>query len=109
MASTPTRGASSNGRELDRLCGEHDAYRWLAGGLSFNYHTINDFRVENDKALDDLLTQMLAALTRQGLVKVQRISVDGTRVRAGGRQAAASRRMTRWNGTCTRPGRTWRR
>src|SRR5438552_3996283 len=27
------------GRELDRLCEAHDAYRWLAGGVSLNYHT----------------------------------------------------------------------
>jgi transposase len=77
-----TQGVS-NGRELDRLCAEHDAYRWLAGGVALNYHTLNDFRVDHAAALDDLLTQMIAALTSQGLVKVQRISVDGTRVRAG--------------------------
>src|SRR2546421_2295738 len=71
------------GRELDRLCEAHDAYRWLCGGVSVNYHTLNDFRVDNEKALDDLLTQMIAALLSQGLVKVQRISQDGTRIRAG--------------------------
>lgn len=73
----------SNGRELDRLCDEHDAYRWLAGGIGLNYHTLNDFRVDHEQALDDLLTQMIAALTSQGLVKVRRISTDGTRIRAG--------------------------
>ena len=71
------------GRELDRLCNEHDAYRWLCGGVSMNYHTLNDFRVEHEEALDDLLTQMIAALLSQGLVKVQRMSQDGTRIRAG--------------------------
>jgi transposase len=77
-----TRGVG-NGRELDRLCHAHDAYRWLCGGVSLNYHTLNDFRVDHEAALDDLLTQMIAALTSQGLVKVERISIDGTRVRAG--------------------------
>ena len=33
-----------NGRELARLCESHDAYRWLCGGVSVNYHTLNDFR-----------------------------------------------------------------
>jgi hypothetical protein len=26
-----------NGRKLDRRCGEHDAYRWLCGGVGVNY------------------------------------------------------------------------
>lgn len=70
------------GREIDRLCGVHDAYRWIAGGVSLNYHTINDFRVSHEAALDDLFTQIVAALVKQGLVDVTRLSQDGTRVRA---------------------------
>jgi len=27
-------------REVDRLCYAHDAYRWLRGGVSVNYHTL---------------------------------------------------------------------
>jgi transposase len=69
-------------RELDRLCREHLVYRWLAGGLSMNYHTLADFRVEHGQALDDLLTQLIAMLVHKGLVKVFRISQDGLRVRA---------------------------
>jgi transposase len=71
-----------NGRELDRLCGTHDAYRWLCGGVSMNYHTLNDFRVQHEKKLDDLMTQVLAALVEKKVVKVERISQDGKRVRA---------------------------
>src|SRR5437016_5672101 len=32
-------------REIDRLCAHHDAYRWIRGGVSVNYHTLSDFRV----------------------------------------------------------------
>ena len=32
-------------RALARLCEEHDAYRWLCGGVAVNYHTLADFRV----------------------------------------------------------------
>jgi transposase len=73
----------SNGREVDRLCQSHDAFRWICGGVSLNYHTINDFRVDHEKALDELLTQMIAALTSAKLIDVCRISNDGTRQRAG--------------------------
>jgi transposase len=70
------------GRRLDKLCRESDPYRWLCGGVTLNYHTLNDFRVDHKGALDDLLTQMIAALTRAQVVAVERIAQDGTRVRA---------------------------
>jgi transposase len=76
------RGISS-GRELDRLCESDDAFRWICGGVSLNYHTINDLRVDHEEALDDLLTQMVAALLSADVISVERISGDGTRVRAG--------------------------
>jgi transposase len=71
------------GRQLARLCIESDPYKWLCGGVSLNYHTLNDFRVDHEEALDDLLTQMIAVLTQAQIVSVQRIAQDGTRIRAG--------------------------
>ncbi len=70
------------GRQLARLCIESDPYKWLRGGVSLNYHTLNDFRVNHAEALDDLLTQMIAVLTQAQIVSVERIAQDGTRVRA---------------------------
>jgi transposase len=70
------------GRELTRLCLESDPYKWLRGGISLNYHTLNDFRVDHREALDDLLTQMIAVLTHAQIVSPQRIAQDGTRIRA---------------------------
>jgi transposase len=69
-------------RELDRLCKEHDAYRWICGGVSVNYHTLADFRVDHQAALDELLTQVLAVMMKEGLVTLTRVAQDGTRVRA---------------------------
>ena len=70
------------GRELAKLCVESDPYKWLRGGVSLNYHTLNDFRVGHEEALDDLLTQMIAVLTEAQIVSVERIAQDGTRIRA---------------------------
>src|SRR3982750_1434566 len=70
------------GRQLARLCIESDPYKWLCGGASLNDHTLNDFRVDHEAALDDLLTQMIAVLTQAQVVSVHRIAQDGTRVRA---------------------------
>jgi transposase len=39
-----TEGVGS-ARELARLCEEHIAYQWILGGVSINYHTLADFRV----------------------------------------------------------------
>lgn len=69
-------------RELDRLCVSHDAYRWLCGGVSVNYHTLSDFRVQHEAALDALLTASIGALRHKGIVTLARVSQDGTRVRA---------------------------
>src|SRR4051812_3640749 len=58
--------ATSNGigsaRALDRLCTDHDAYRWLCGGVSVNYHTLADFRSGCADLLDRMLAEHLAAL-----------------------------------------------
>ena len=68
-------------RELDRLCYRHDAYRWIRGGVSVNYHTLSDFRVGHHHALDELLTQSIAVLLQRGVVTMARVAHDGTRVR----------------------------
>lgn len=69
-------------RGVARLCEEHDAYRWLCGGVSVNYHTLADFRVAHGDVLDQLLTDSVAALLAEGLVDLTRVAQDGVRVRA---------------------------
>lgn len=81
-------------RALDRLCDEHDAYRWLAGGVGVNHHTLADFRVEQAELLDELLTQSVAALLATGEVTLTRVAHDGIRVRAGAGAASFRRRDT---------------
>ena len=74
--------AVGSARALDRLCTEHDAYRWLCGGVSVNYHTLADFRVAHGALFDRLLTESVAALMVEGLVTLDRVAQDGVRVRA---------------------------
>jgi len=69
-------------RALDRLCDEHDAYRWICGGVGVNYHTLADFRVAAAELLDGLLAQSVAALLATGEVTLARVAHDGVRVRA---------------------------
>jgi transposase len=81
-------------RKLARLCREHDAYRWLCGGVPINYHMLSDFRVSHQDALDGLLVQIVASLSAAGAVTLERVAQDGMRVRAGA-GAASFRRKER--------------
>jgi transposase len=69
-------------RHLDRLTQSDIGYRWIAGGVPLNYHGLSDFRVEHVEVLDRLLTESVAALIEEGLVSLDEIAVDGTKVRA---------------------------
>jgi transposase len=69
-------------RELARLVKRDIAYRWIAGGVPVNYHNLADFRVDHVAVLDRLLTESVTAMIDQGLVSLDEIAVDGTKVRA---------------------------
>jgi transposase len=75
------RGVGS-ARELERLCDREISFQWLCGGVGVNYHTLSDFRVDNGALLDRLLSESAAVLIKEGLVDVDRLSLDGLRVRA---------------------------
>jgi transposase len=81
-------------RALAWLCEEHNAFRWLIGGVSVNHHTLSDFRVAHVDFLDDLLTHSVAVLREQQLVDLNRVAQDGMRVRASAGAASFRRRPT---------------
>jgi transposase len=83
-----------SGREVTRLSREHDAYRWICGGVQVNYHALNDFRTANDQVLDELLSDNVAALAAVGAITLERVAQDGMRVRADA-GAASFRRQGR--------------
>jgi transposase len=79
-------------RALERLTRQHDAYRWILGGVSVNHHSLSDFRVQHGEFLDQVLTQSVAVLMEQELVTLNRVSQDGIRVRANAGAASFRRR-----------------
>jgi transposase len=81
-------------RALARLCEEHNAFRWLAGGVSVNHHTLSDFRTGHVAFLDGLLTHSVALLREQDLVDLNRVAHDGMRVRASAGAASFHRKQT---------------
>jgi transposase len=76
-------------REVARRCEFDPAFQWLTGLQEVNYHTLADFRVAKQKELDELFTQVLAALSKEGLVTLEQVMQDGTKIRA----AASPRSM----------------
>jgi transposase len=81
-------------RHLARLCAEHDAYRWLCGGVPINHHMLSDFRIAKQAALDKLLTQIVGSLMKAGAVDLTRVAQDGTRVRADAGASSFRRKET---------------
>lgn len=81
-------------RALERLTHQHDAYRWILGGVSVNYHSLSDFRVQHEEFLDQVLTQSVAVLMEQQLVTLKRVSQDGIRVRASAGAASFRRQAS---------------
>ena len=79
-------------RELSRLVLEHDAYRWISGGVQVNHHSLSDFRVAHGAALDEMLSASVAALMTAGAIKLQRVAQDGVKVRASAGAASFRRK-----------------
>jgi len=69
-------------REVARRCEYDPAFQWLTGLDEVNYHTLADFRVEKQQELDELFTQVLAALSKEGLITLEQVMQDGTKIKA---------------------------
>jgi transposase len=89
-----TMAGVGTAREIDRLSREHDAYRWLRGGVPVNYHLLADFRVARRVAMDDLMTQIVGCLLEAEAVTLNQVAQDGVRVRASAGAASFRRQDT---------------
>jgi transposase len=79
-------------RALARECERNDAYRWLCGGVSVNYHGLADFRTAHPELLDRLLTESVASLSVANVVNLDEVAQDGLRVRAAAGSGSFRRR-----------------
>jgi len=77
-----SRGIGS-AREIARRCSYDPAFQWLCGLAEINYHTLSDSRVTHDQGLQELFIELLGVLSAEGLVNLERVMHDGTKVRAG--------------------------
>ena len=69
-------------REVARRCEWDPAFQWLTGCEAVNYHTLADFRVLRRAELDETFTQVLGLLSAGGLITLDQVMQDGTKMRA---------------------------
>jgi transposase len=68
--------------EVARRCEFDPAFQWWTGLDEVNYHTLADFRGAKQKELDELFTQVLAALSQEGLITLEQVMQEGTKIKA---------------------------
>jgi transposase len=76
-----SRGVSS-AREVARQCEFEPGLQWLCGLQPISHRTLSGFRSENKAALDDLFVQVLGMLSAEGLITLERVTLDGTKIKA---------------------------
>jgi transposase len=78
-------------RRIERLCGRDVAYRVVSAQLFPDHSLIARFRKNHEKALGDLFPKVLMMCADAGLVKLGRVALDGTKIKA---DAALERNRT---------------
>ena len=74
-------GTYSSRRLAEKLV-DSVAYRYLAAGNQPDFRTLSDFRKLHGVALSELFEQILKLCQKSGLVKLGRVAVDGTKIKA---------------------------
>lgn len=71
-----------SGREIERRLGSDAAFQWIVGDKRVGRTTLNEFRIGHPEALEKVFKDVLGVLLHQGLVSLNLVAQDGTRVRA---------------------------
>src|SRR3989442_6626010 len=74
-------GIYSSRRMAEKLL-DSVAFRFLAAGNQPDFRTISDFRKRHEVALSGLFEQVLKVCRESGLVKLGRVALDGTKIKA---------------------------
>jgi transposase len=76
-----SRGISS-AREMARRCEYEPAFQWLCGLEPISHRTLSGFRSDHQAALNHLFVQVLGMLSAEGLITLERVTLDGTKIKA---------------------------
>jgi transposase len=69
-------------RKIGRQVMDSVAFRFLAAGNTPDFRTISEFRRRHGPALAALFEQVLVLCRQAGLVKLGRVAIDGTKIKA---------------------------
>lgn len=76
-----SRGISS-AREVARQSDFEPGFSWLCGLKPVSHRTLSGFRSSHKGALDSLFAQVLGMLSLEGLITMERVTLDGTKIKA---------------------------
>ena len=76
-----SRGVSS-AREIARQSEYEPGLQWLCGLQPVSHRTLSGFRSDYKAALEDLFIQVVGMLSAEGLVTMERVTQDGTKIKA---------------------------
>jgi transposase len=69
-------------RVLERACANSIDFLWLASGRTIDHSTICGFRTRFGKELKDVFRQLGHLCMAMGLIRLNQVGLDGTRIRA---------------------------
>jgi transposase len=88
-----SKGIGSS-REIARLSEYDPAFQWLTGMRPVNYHTLADFRSAYGESIRNLFVQVLGILSYEGLITMERVMHDGTKIKASAGDSTFRREKT---------------
>jgi transposase len=105
----------TSSRRLEQRIREDLGYRMLAGNLKPDHWTLNEFRKQHPKGLNDVFTQVVETARKLGMGRLGRVAIDSTRVQANAspdrsdqveqlrrERARIRQRIRRWQKQCDR-------
>ena len=105
----------SSARLVERRLREDLGFRYLAGGARVDNWALSAFRRRHGRGLNDVFTQVLETARELGLVKLGRVAIDSTRIKANAcrdrvdteqklrhERAKLRRQVRRWQKACER-------
>ena len=78
-----SRGISS-AREIARRCEYEPPFQWGASVVwsERSHRTLSGFRSDNKDALGSVFVQVVGVLSAEGLITMERVTLDGTKIKA---------------------------
>jgi len=82
------RTGERSSRRIEKYCQTDVAYKVISANQSPDHTTISRFRKNNESNLKNLFIEVLRLCVAAGLVKLGKVALDGTKIKANASLAA---------------------